>query len=87
MREPIHEVQVSDPVRAVAALRPEAGISDAALHGRNVRVVGEDETTAAVIRSALGRAGVEVVDSAPVQPSLDDVFAHLVRREGGVTPG
>ena len=86
MQDPIHEVDVSDPVRAVAALRRQPGLLDVALHGRAVRVVAAGAGPAA-IAAALAAAGVEVRSITPVEPSLDDVFAHLIRREGGVVAG
>jgi ABC-2 type transport system ATP-binding protein len=86
MRDPIHEVEVSDPVRAVAALRRQPGLLDVALHGRAVRVVaaGAGPDT---IAAALAAASVDVRSISQVEPSLDDVFAHLIRREGGVVAG
>ena len=86
MEDPIHEVEVSDPVRAVAALRRQPGLLDVALHGRAVRVVAAGAGPDA-LAAALAAARVEVRSITRVEPSLDDVFAHLIRREGGVVAG
>jgi len=93
MRDPILEIRVDDPVHAVAALRDTHLASDVALHGRNVRAVvpadgaGAVDVADSALRSALGAAGIEVRGVRRVDPSLDDVFAFLVRREGGVVAG
>jgi ABC-2 type transport system ATP-binding protein len=93
MRDPILEIRVDDPVHAVAALRDSHLASDVALHGRAVRVVasGTEPGAATAAESALGTvlaaAGIEVRGISGVEPSLDDVFAFLVRREGGVVGG
>jgi ABC-2 type transport system ATP-binding protein len=86
MEDPIHEVEVSDPVRAVAALRRQPGLLDVALHGRAVRVVAAGAGPDA-LAAALAAARVEVRSITRVEPSLDDVFVHLIRREGGVVVG
>jgi ABC-2 type transport system ATP-binding protein len=93
MRDPILEIRADDPVHAVAALRETHLASDVALHGRNVRVVvsgsapGAADAAESAIRSALGEVGIGVVAVRGVDPTLDDVFAFLVRREGGVAAG
>ncbi len=93
MRDPILEIRVDDAVHAVAALRGTQVASDVALHGRNVRVVasgaepGGADAVESALRAALDRAGIEVRGISRVEPSLDDVFAFLVRREGGVVAG
>lgn len=93
MKAPIHEVAAADPVPVLGALRDRTGISDVSLHGRDVRVVvsraaGSDEDAGAgMVRSMLSEAGIEPASITRVEPTLDDVFAHLVRREGGVVLG
>jgi ABC-2 type transport system ATP-binding protein len=80
---PILEVHGVQPMTLVGRLAGAPGIADAALHGRAVRVVLDDD--------ALGRATLQSVlddlpgdDSVrPVRPSLEDVFTERVRREGG----
>jgi ABC-2 type transport system ATP-binding protein len=81
MTAPILEVRAPDPMRLIPLLREAPGIGEAALHGRALRVVLDDD--------ALGRASLAAVlpAGAPapqlVRPGLEDVFTHLVRREGG----
>jgi ABC-2 type transport system ATP-binding protein len=91
MREPIHEITVDSPLEAVETLRGVPGVDDVALHGRRVRVVtgpaGSGEPSPETLRRALHDAGLEVASVQEVLPSLEDVFAHLVRLEGGAVAG
>ena len=88
MAEPLFEVRVADAARAVAALEAGAGIVDAAMFGRAVHVVTESEGAGeTAIRAALAGAGIAPDAVSPVEPSLEDVFVSLVRREGGAVPG
>ena len=84
MREPIYELQTDDAPRAVEALQAEGAVHEAAMFGRRVHLVlapGADAE--AVVQAALGPAGLAVRRLTPVEPSLEDVFVALVRREGG----
>jgi ABC-2 type transport system ATP-binding protein len=91
MREPIREFAVDSPLRAVDTLRAVPGVADVALHGRRVRVVtgpdGTGEPSPETLRRALRDAGLDVASVQDVFPSLEDVFAHLVRLEGGAVAG
>jgi ABC-2 type transport system ATP-binding protein len=91
MVETIHEITVDSPLDAVGALRAVSGVSDVALHGRKVRVVTTPVEaagiTAAGLRDVLARAGLDATVVRTVLPSLEDVFAHLVRAEGGAVVG
>jgi ABC-2 type transport system ATP-binding protein len=91
MREPIREFAVDSPLRAVDTLRAVPGVADVALHGRRVRVVtgpdGSGEPSPETLRRALRDAGLDVASVQDVFPSLEDVFAHLVRLEGGAVAG
>jgi ABC-2 type transport system ATP-binding protein len=87
--EPILEVHVAQPAQAVAALAGAAGIEDAAMFGRNVHVAMRERTpdAEARVRTILGERGLHVDAVVVVQPSLEDVFVALVRRQGGAVEG
>jgi ABC-2 type transport system ATP-binding protein len=86
--EPILSVKTDDAPRAVEALVGAPGIVDAAMFGRSLHVTVEDARSGAdAVRSTLERAGRRVQDIRPVEPSLEDVFVSLVRREGGAVIG
>ncbi|HUH12203.1 MAG TPA: ABC transporter ATP-binding protein [Longimicrobiales bacterium] len=88
MAEPLFEVRVADAALGVAALEAAPGIVDAAMFGRALHVVTESERAGeAAIRGALASAGMAADTVAPVEPSLEDVFVSLVRREGGAVLG
>ena len=88
MAEPILEITTDDAPLAVEALTGAPGIIDAAMFGRLVHVVVSEEAGAATsIRDVLRDAGRTVEDVRTVQPSLEDVFVSLVRREGGAVAG
>jgi ABC-2 type transport system ATP-binding protein len=87
--EPILEVHVAQPAQAVAALAGAEGIEDAAMFGRAVHVAVHEHTlnAEARVRDILGQRGLKVDSVAVVQPSLEDVFVALVRRQGGAVEG
>ena len=91
MVDTIHEITVDSLLDAVGALRAVSGVTDVALHGRKVRVVTAPVEaagiTAAGLRGALASAGLDASVVRTVLPSLEDVFAHLVRAEGGAVVG
>jgi ABC-2 type transport system ATP-binding protein len=88
MDEPILEIRVEEPLRAIEALRGVPGIVEAGLFGRALHVVVENEALAArSLPDALARAGVHAAPAKRIQPSLEDVFIALVRREGGAVRG
>jgi len=93
MREPIYEVSVDSPLAAVDRLRTVAGVLDVALHGRGLRVVSEwlpgrdDDAVIEALRKALLAAGLRLNSASRVAPSLEDVFAHRVREQGGAVVG
>ena len=88
MTEPLLELRTPDPPGAVEALKGEAGVVEAAMFGRTVHVVVEDESRAREAIPALLKArGVALDKMERVSPSLEDVFVALVRREGGALEG
>ena len=87
--EPILELHVAQPAQTVAALAGAEGIEDAAMFGRTVHVAMRDRApdAEARVRAILGARGLHVDSVAVVQPSLEDVFVALVRRQGGAVEG
>ena len=84
---PIYEVAVGAPARAVDALAGAPGVLEAAMFGRRVHVMADEDGDAARIRARLGAAGLVPESVETVPPSLEDVFVALVRREGGAREG
>ena len=85
---PLVEVVVNDPVAAVNALQHVPGIEEAAMFGRRVHVMaGAGVDADDLVRSTLRARGIAAHDVVPVDPSLEDMFVALVRREGGAQEG
>ncbi len=88
MDEPIWELETSDAPKAVELLQAQPAVREAAMFGRRVHVVlGEGSDAERVVHAALDPAGLAVLGLTPVEPSLEDVFVALVRREGGAVVG
>ncbi|HSK20885.1 MAG TPA: ABC transporter ATP-binding protein [Longimicrobiales bacterium] len=88
MAEPILEITTDDAPLAVEVLTDAPGVIDAAMFGRLVHVVVEEEAGArTTISGVLRDAGRTVEGVQTVPPSLEDVFVSLVRREGGAVAG
>jgi ABC-2 type transport system ATP-binding protein len=83
MDAPIFAVRTPDALGAVRALKDADGILEASLFGRRVRVVIEPGMSDDAVRRRFAETGVGVESIERVPASLEDVFAHLVRREGG----
>jgi len=88
MTEPIYALRTDHAPRAVEALQHTEGVLETALFGRDLHVVldpehGDPER----VTAALQAAGHPVRAIERVEPSLEDVFVALVRREGGVVSG
>jgi ABC-2 type transport system ATP-binding protein len=87
MTEPLLEVAGADVVRLLDVVRSVPAVEDAALHGRAVRAVLADAAHGtAAVEAALARADLDATVRR-VRPTLEDVFTHRVRREGGVLAG
>jgi ABC-2 type transport system ATP-binding protein len=85
MDEPIWELEAPDAARAVAGLRAHPAVREAAMFGRRVHLVLDPAADpAAVVAAALPGAAAGL---RRVEPSLEDVFVALVRREGGAVAG
>ncbi len=86
--DPILQVATDDAPRAVEAAARADGIVEAAMYGRTLRVVVEDEERGVMaVRAALEGAGRTVESITSASPSLEDVFVSLVRAEGGARVG
>ena len=88
MTEPLFEIGTPAPPKAVDALRGGKGILEAAMFGRKVHVVVENDEEARVqIPKLMAARGVPCTSSERVSPSLEDVFVALIREEGGAVEG
>jgi ABC-2 type transport system ATP-binding protein len=84
LHQPLLQLHTDDPPRAVEALTQVPGVISAAMFGRAVHVMVEDEQAAqSALPGALAAAGRTCEKLEPVEPSLEDVFVALVQREGG----
>ena len=85
---PILAFGTADAPRAVEVLRDLPGIGDVTMFGRTVHAVVEDEAAAReAIPARLATAGLRAEGIARIEPSLEDVFAAYIRREGGAVAG
>jgi ABC-2 type transport system ATP-binding protein len=85
---PILAVTTSEAATAVRALRDLEGIQDVTLFGRTAHAVVTDEAAArSAIPGRLAAAGIAAERIERIEPSLEDVFAALVQREGGAAVG
>ena len=88
MGEPILELTVDNGPSAVQELQHGPGVIEAAMFGRAVHVVVQDEAAArAALPDFLASKGFTCHRITTVRPSLEDVFVALVRREGGAVEG
>jgi ABC-2 type transport system ATP-binding protein len=79
MRGAILEIRASDPRKAAAALREMLPRVSVGLFGDRVHVVAEDlRALQARATTTLRAAGIDLVDSRPVEPSLEDVFVSVL---------
>ncbi|HEU4989391.1 MAG: ABC transporter ATP-binding protein [Gemmatimonadota bacterium] len=88
MAEPILEIATDNGPAAVQELQHAPGVIEAAMFGRAVHVVVQDEAHArAALPAFLSAHGLRCDRVTGVRPSLEDVFVSLVRREGGAVEG
>ncbi len=88
MREPLLEVTTRQGPAVAQALQGAAGVLEAAMFGRAVHVMVADARAAeAAIPPLLAARGLDCQRVQPIEPSLEDVFVALVRREGGAVEG
>ncbi|MGA2381810.1 MAG: ABC transporter ATP-binding protein [Gemmatimonadales bacterium] len=88
MREPLLEIVTADGPGVAGALQGRPGVAEAAMFGRAVHVTVENaETAARELPAFLASRGLPVERIHTIEPSLEDVFVALVRREGGAVAG
>jgi len=88
MREPLLEIVTADGPGVAGALQGRPGVAEAAMFGRAVHVTVENaETAARELPAFLASRGLPVERIHTIEPSLEDVFVTLVRREGGAVAG
>jgi ABC-2 type transport system ATP-binding protein len=88
MDQPLLEIRTPDAPRAVETLKGLEGVLDAAMFGRLVHAVVEDQEVAREkIPGALEKTNVKLDGIREVEPALEDVFVALVRKEGGAVEG
>ncbi len=88
MTDPIIEVGTPVPPKAVDALRGVMGVREAAMFGRKVHVVVEDDQSGPIlIQEILNSKGVPISSLEQISPSLEDVFVGLIQEEGGAMEG
>jgi len=88
MGQPVLELITDDAPRAVEALRGTPGVLEVGMYGRAVHVTAEDAAAAReTLPGVLAAAGRRLERLTPIDPSLEDVFVALVRREGGAVAG
>ncbi|HTG50298.1 MAG TPA: ABC transporter ATP-binding protein, partial [Gemmatimonadales bacterium] len=88
MGEPIVAVTTDDAPAAVHALRDLPDVEDVTMFGRVLHAVVKDEDAARTsIPARLAESGITMSAMSRIAPSLEDVFASLVRREGGAVIG
>jgi drug efflux transport system ATP-binding protein len=71
-------VHADRPRAARDILRGAPGVHSAALFGDRVHALVDPGTGVDALRPTLDGAGVRVLDAEEVEPSLEDVFIHLV---------
>jgi ABC-2 type transport system ATP-binding protein len=86
MEEPILELRGVEPLVALQRLQDVAGVDEAALHGRSVRLVVSEAALEATVRASIERA-FPAAGIVRVAPSLEDVFTRRVRLQGGAVVG
>ncbi|MGD2134801.1 MAG: ABC transporter ATP-binding protein, partial [Gemmatimonadales bacterium] len=81
---PLLELVTDDPAKAVEAVRDAPGVVEAAMYGRAVHLLVDDaDRVEPTVRTLLADRGLACHRLDRTDPSLEDVFVALVRREGG----
>jgi len=81
MQDILLEIDCSDPVRAIEVLARPGRVRDAALFGRTIHVITDDEDTGSSdAREALQSAGISVKGVRRIPPTMEDVFVSLVEK-------
>ncbi|HYL71059.1 MAG TPA: ATP-binding cassette domain-containing protein [Candidatus Dormibacteraeota bacterium] len=84
MREQLLEVETGQPQQALTLLAARFGAGHVSLFGNWLHVMTEDRSAAMEqIRAALAAAGIELRRMDAIEPSLEDVFIHLIEQRAG----
>jgi len=76
------DLESSDPLESMKALRGVPGILDSAVFGGGLHVAVDDPAAAAPrIREALAARGIAIRHLEPVLPSMEDVFVAMIEQE------
>jgi len=78
----VFEVECADPVAGMAALRRNPSITETAIFGTLLHVSVEQPEDLERALSTLVEAGLPVIRSERIVPSLEDVFIRLIDRHG-----
>lgn len=79
MRDRIFEIEVADPEAALGVLESAVDIRESYMSGALLHVnVGERRDGADLLEAYLRSHGISPRSIAPVEPTLEDVFVHLV---------
>ncbi|MDP2183325.1 MAG: ABC transporter ATP-binding protein [Actinomycetota bacterium] len=83
MTETVLEVEVDDTERALTVLEKAEGVHDAYLSGAalHANVSSAAVTTRDAVAEVLRAGGLDVLHIAPVDPTIEDVFVHLVTEQ------
>jgi ABC-2 type transport system ATP-binding protein len=82
-REPLFELEVDEPVKALAALDQSPVVRRAGLFGRRLHVTLGEGGSGEQLRRELAERGIAVRRLEPVAPSLEDVFIARIESAGG----
>ncbi len=89
-REPLLEIEVDDAVRALGVLDGAPGVVRSGLFGRALHVTVTEAASAgapADLTHRLEDAGLHVIATRAIEPSLEDVFISLIAAAGGAVEG
>ena len=78
------QLDCDKPLEAEKILDELPGVIDSSVHGAQVHVSLESPDLQDAIAQALGQAGIQVSQMEIIQPSLEDVFIHIVEQSRAV---
>lgn len=82
-KEPLFELEVPEPVQALAALDRSPAVRRAGLFGRKLHVTLGEGQSGEELRRELAERGITPTRLEQVAPSLEDVFIAQIDRAGG----
>jgi ABC-2 type transport system ATP-binding protein len=81
------QIDCDQPARAAQILKDRPDVLETAIHGAQLHVAMVNATQQEMVASWLAEAGVTVRAVEPIQPSLEDVFLHMVRQRQATAAG